>query len=304
MDDKHATSDRAIYVRQGVGVTAGILQKSELRFSRLVVDQPTLIVLHRGFKTLQSGDRVWQLEGGQAIALAGGQTVTIGNRPSRDGAYEAQWLTWDPAILANYNKGPLKDPLVDATILTHIDDELYAAFLRAREAIRLNDVIPQEVAQHRVAEVLLWLSSFGIRFRTQTTMSLSTRVRKLVESSPGEKWSIASVADRLALSEATLRRHLAVEGETLGNVLVDTRMSLALRLLQSTDAPVSNIAFDVGYESSSRFAIRFRQRFGFSPTAVRGHRGREGLIANTVIALNDMASSEYSHVSDDDTALT
>ena len=33
----------------------------------------------------------------------------------------------------------------------------------------------------------------------------------------------------------------------------------------------AEIAFAVGYESPSRFAIRFRQRFGFAPTAVRGH---------------------------------
>jgi AraC-like DNA-binding protein len=35
--------------------------------------------------------------------------------------------------------------------------------------------------------------------------------------------------------------------------------------------PVSAIAASSGFESQSRFAIRFRDRFGFPPSAIRGH---------------------------------
>jgi AraC-like DNA-binding protein len=58
----------------------------------------------------------------------------------------------------------------------------------------------------------------------------------------------------------------------LSELLVDVRMSLALTLLQATSLPVTQIAMNAGYESPSRFAVRFRQRFGFAPTAVRGHQ--------------------------------
>ena len=46
-------------------------------------------------------------------------------------------------------------------------------------------------------------------------------------------------------------------------------MSLALTLLQVTDKPVGEIAHEVGYESASRFATRFRARLGVSPTTIR-----------------------------------
>jgi transcriptional regulator GlxA family with amidase domain len=52
---------------------------------------------------------------------------------------------------------------------------------------------------------------------------------------------------------------------------MDARMSLALTLLQASDLSVNNIANAVGYSSASRFAVRFRQRFGFAPSAIRGH---------------------------------
>ena len=43
-------------------------------------------------------------------------------------------------------------------------------------------------------------------------------------------------------------------------------------LLQSTDFPINRIALEVGYASPSRFATRFRARFGIAPTIIRGHR--------------------------------
>jgi AraC-like DNA-binding protein len=46
-------------------------------------------------------------------------------------------------------------------------------------------------------------------------------------------------------------------------------MTTALTLLQVTDRPVAEIAYQVGYQSASRFSDRFKRRFGFSPVAVR-----------------------------------
>jgi len=84
-------------------------------------------------------------------------------------------------------------------------------------------------------------------------------------------WSSDAIARSLAMSEATLRRRLAAEGVTLRELIADVRMASALVLLQATSRPVSEIASAVGYDSPSRFAVRFRDRFGFAPTAVRGH---------------------------------
>ncbi|MDP8997842.1 MAG: AraC family transcriptional regulator, partial [Pseudomonadota bacterium] len=40
-------------------------------------------------------------------------------------------------------------------------------------------------------------------------------------------------------------------------------------MLQSTGDSITQIAFAVGYESPSRFATRFRKRFGFVPSVLR-----------------------------------
>ena len=71
------------------------------------------------------------------------------------------------------------------------------------------------------------------------------------------------------MSEATLRRKLAKVGTTLTDIIIDVRMTMALFMLQSTDRSITEISFAVGYESPSRFAMRFRSRFGFAPSELR-----------------------------------
>ncbi|MGQ9366695.1 helix-turn-helix transcriptional regulator [Azospirillum sp. ST 5-10] len=275
---------KALLARPGIGVAAGVVQRSDLRFSRIVIDRPTLIVLRHGTKTLLSPAGRWSLGGGEAIAIAGGQTFDVTNRLSDRGAYEARWLVWDPAVVGRFERTAVeRRPLVGAAALGRIDAQFASAFDRALEAIGDEPHIPAEVAEHRLAEVLVWLSLRGIHFSAAQTPNLATKVRRLVETSLADRWTTTVVAQRLAVSEATLRRRLAAEGTTLGDLLTDVRMSFAMMLLQSTDHAVNRIALEVGYESASRFAIRFRRRFGFPPTAIRGHaRGRpsgDGLAA-------------------------
>ena len=77
------------------------------------------------------------------------------------------------------------------------------------------------------------------------------------------------MAKALNTSEATLRRHLAAEKTSFREVLTTVRMMRALNLLQVTQRPISEIAYAVGYESHSRFSVKFKQHFGCSPLEVR-----------------------------------
>lgn len=268
LDDKA----KGLLSRHGVGVTARIVQQSDLRFSRIAVDRPALIVLRHGTKTLQSARGQWSIKGGEAIAIAGGQNFDVTNRLSDRGLYEARWLIWDPAIIASFERDAGGGrPLTGAATLGKVDPQLATAFDTVLEAIWNAPDVPDAVARHRVAEILVWLSMRGIRFTAAEDLGLAVKLRRLFEGSLADPWTISIAAHHLALSEATLRRRLAAEGTTFGDLLTDTRMCYAMLLLQSTDYAVNRIALEVGYESASRFAIRFRERFGFPPTAIRGH---------------------------------
>ena len=123
--------------------------------------------------------------------------------------------------------------------------------------------------------LLLWPGERGFHFLPPAALSPGQRVRRLLSAHPSADWSMERLAHETATSIATLRRRLAAEGVTYRNLVQDVRMSHALAMLQNTDVPVLQIAQAAGYASASRFSARFRARFGYLPTDIRGqHRGR------------------------------
>lgn len=249
------------------------MQHSALRFSKVVVDSPALILVRHGTKSLRCGGQRWTLEDGDAIAIAGGQSFDVSNRLSAARLYEARWLVWDRAVIEQFAPAsPTEQPLTGAKVLKQVGAEFAAAVERAVVAVAEPSGCPDEVARHRLAELLVWLSLAGVRFAAQRSTTITSALRALFGAATAQAWTVPQVADRLSMSEATLRRRLAAEGTRFGDLLADVRMSQAMTLLQSTEQPVAHIAWAMGYESASRFAIRFRERFGFAPTAIRGHR--------------------------------
>jgi AraC-like DNA-binding protein len=144
------------------------------------------------------------------------------------------------------------------------------AFLAAAHAQTKPEAYPEKVRAHRLGEILLWLAESGAVFGPQPHRLPSHRVRDVILEDPCYPWKAGEVARRLAMSEPTLRRHLAVEGERFTDLLVDARMTQALVLLQTSDQTVETVAAAVGYASPSRFAVRFRARFGLAPSEIPG----------------------------------
>ena len=110
----------------------------------------------------------------------------------------------------------------------------------------------------------------GFHFPPPVAASLAQRVRGLISVDPAADWSMQKVAHETAMSISTLRRKLAAEGIIFRELMQDVRMSHALAQLQNTDAPVLEVARATGYDSASRFAARFRARFGYLPSDIRG----------------------------------
>lgn len=255
--------------RAGVGTTAGVLQKQALEFKRVLIEQPILIVVEHGSKLLRQPAGEVLIRAGEAVAIAAGQTVDLVNQPAADGHYRALWLIWDGGLIAEHALTHAEQPAIRGLLrLSGRDDAWLAAFRRAVEAVG-DTALPLDIARHRAAEALLWLGVHGGRFAPAESLTVAAKVRRLIGQDLAREWSAAAVAAALAMSEATLRRRLADEATSLSEILLDARMTFALNLLQCSGQAITQIAYHVGYQSPSHFAVRFRQRFGFSPSAIR-----------------------------------
>ncbi|EQA37336.1 DNA-binding helix-turn-helix protein [Leptospira inadai serovar Lyme str. 10] len=272
---------RTITSRDGVGITASVRQKFELYLSRVVTELPTLVYVKKGTKTMQREGVEYVVRAGEAVAIAGGWSFDVVNAPE-EGEFEASWLAFHPDIIRQFGETQYSStPIEIAFTMSSLKSGFLEAFELAIESITTSRSIPTSVAAHRVTELLLWLSEYGKRFQISSHAKLTHRVRSVLNSAPANDWSASDIASQMAISEATLRRKLALESVSFSELLIDVRMSHALSLLQSTDLSIGEIAKEVGYESASRFAVRFRDRFGHSPADFRRNKGQNERIGTT-----------------------
>lgn len=123
----------------------------------------------------------------------------------------------------------------------------------------------------RLTELYLALQLHGRcpRFLVPALCSLAERTRVLVSLDPRRDWRLEAVARELAVGTSTLRRRLGHEGTSFRGILEEVRLNLGLMLVQAGRSPILEIAHACGYESPSKFAARFRARFGVSPSELR-----------------------------------
>jgi AraC-like DNA-binding protein len=230
-------------------------------FRSVVGEQALILRVDAGRKVIRGAVSA-SVGAGEITLMPAHLPLDVENHPAETGPYRATGLLVAPGIAA-----PTGPSVTQATN----DSRALMAFDRALDLCR-KPATPPAIRDHAVTEVLLWLDALGLRLPPPAPPRLSDRIRALAGGDLARDWPAAEVARAQGMSEATLRRRLAEEGTGLAALLADLRMNRALGLLQATDLPVQEIAFRVGYASPSRFALRFRARFGLAPSALRDDR--------------------------------
>ncbi|WP_088281337.1 helix-turn-helix domain-containing protein [Ideonella sp. A 288] len=165
--------------------------------------------------------------------------------------------------------------------------------LSAEEARRIDGLfepLAQEFASPGSAgsPVALWLARALVWRLAQTTAQhdqangavgrgqqlLFTRFLELVEAHYAEHWPMARYASRLGLTPERLNRLARAESARSALDLVHDRVAReACRRLVYIAAPISQVAFELGYDDPAYFCRFFKRRLGVSPREFRLQAG-------------------------------
>jgi AraC-like DNA-binding protein len=141
-----------------------------------------------------------------------------------------------------------------------------------KELILRTATFPEDYAlggtEDRIVQVLMDELSAASQESLFFPMPVSPKLRSLASmmlNDPSDKATLVQWASRVGLSERTLSRFLLAEtGMSFGRWRRQLHILVALKRLSAGDS-VQNVAFDLGYESSSGFVTMFRKVLGKPP---------------------------------------
>jgi AraC-like DNA-binding protein len=219
-----------------------------------------------GTKRIHNQSPPLNVNRGQAILVTKPQALDVENVPDRStGTYLAIAIPLQPNVLeaARHlipNRAATSSSAVASISLEPYVDDLNAwlgALVRG-DSLRVH---------HAIVGLALRLYEHGFHELLQPRApTLAAQVRTMIGMEPAKDWSSEEIEHTLAMSGATLRRRLAVEGTSLRDVIAEARLSQAFSLLSTTNLPVKTVALRVGYNSPSTFSRRFSERYGVEPS--------------------------------------
>lgn len=111
-----------------------------------------------------------------------------------------------------------------------------------------------------------WLAGVGDRIVGGALSALHKR--------PAHPWTLEELAREVGSSRSVLaERFQQLVGSSPMQYLTQWRMLLAANLLTRSNAPLSRIAEDVGYQTDTAFSRAFRREYGSPPAAWRRSQG-------------------------------
>ncbi|MGH8355547.1 MAG: helix-turn-helix domain-containing protein [Pseudomonas sp.] len=248
------------------------------RLARAPILSPLLIAVKEGEKQVLVDGQPISCPAGHWLALAGRQRLDIVNIPDRQsGHYRAQALGqldgWQLRLHELFGRQLAGLPKAARACAFVPDQAAKQALARLIELLpgALAGTLQEAQAEHAWQGLMLALaaSGQGAALFSLQHRALSEKVVRLLRRDLTRDWQAGEIAAHLAMSAATLRRKLALEGLSFSRLLADARMESALALISCSRQPLGEVAAACGYQSPSRFAAAFQRHFGSSPSALR-----------------------------------
>ncbi|MBD8893975.1 helix-turn-helix transcriptional regulator [Roseibium litorale] len=238
------------------------------RLTAIRLPHPVLGIVVSGTKEVWLGDDSAEFNEGALFVLPGHISMDVLNVPSeRRGFYRSLIVQVEPDALSGLKtrhtqvpRPQFPSPPLSSISLT---PQLVNAIVHAASDIAHSPLGPT-IRSSRLTELLALLAEDPAA-APLFDRSVSDRLAQLLSEDLSHSWTATEAAERLGLSESTLRRRLSGGNSSFRSLLRKARMTAARRLLE-TGYSSQDAAYAVGYVSRTHFARHFKAAFGVNPS--------------------------------------
>lgn len=152
---------------------------------------------------------------------------------------------------------------------------LASRFFNIRLSSGWHDLVVRTIALDLLR--LLFQDWHNARKRARTSIRISTserskllKLREQIQNDPSAGVTIQEISDRLKINRNKLHFGFKQQfGVSIHEYQTELRMQTALRLLQTTDMPIGEIAERTGYQEPTNFSAAFKKHFASTPRDLR-----------------------------------
>ena len=238
-------------------------QLQKLRNVRIL--SPSIIQIITGSKRIFWKDSAAELTHSELLLCEASVSLRFENMPQK-GRFLSRVFSFhfqpNKAMLEVSEKNSKTSDFPSVAVDRNLQDSLNALFTFDRQSMS------ETTQQFWLQGLYQQLAEKGVLHRlfTSSNVSFSQKLSHYLSHSPDEKHPLEDVAERFAMSRATLIRKLKLEGMQYREVLAEVRLSHALYLMQNGQQNVTMLAQSCGYQFEGHFSQRFKGKFGLSPS--------------------------------------
>ncbi len=247
------------------------------RIRRIQILAPAICHVVQGHKVVYWQGQRFTVTPEHLLIFPAGSVVDIENHPAQQ-LYKANIVSFPLALIQQYQQqyqikhpsAPLQGDAQLPALIMLCDAALSFSWNTLLAAVQQQ--LPASLQQHHAEGLLLAMQGTP---QLQLLLAVNQqqikhRLQQMFLQKYDYDWQLSDAAQRLYMGESTLRRKLAEEETSFKQVLDEVRFAVALGMVQTTLLPISHIAERCGYQSASRFAVKFRQIYGLAPSEIRG----------------------------------
>ncbi|EFB9538290.1 TPA: DNA-binding transcriptional activator AppY, partial [Escherichia coli] len=96
--------------------------------------------------------------------------------------------------------------------------------------------------------------------------TFTCKITGIISFNIERQWHLKDIAELIYTSESLIKKRLRDEGTSFTEILRDTRMRYAKKLITSNSYSINVVAQKCGYNSTSYFICAFKDYYGVTPS--------------------------------------